>query len=84
MRDLFRTEQAILEVGPEGDAELATGLLQAGKRVATAAAVFAASAAADLAPFYVLADVALTQTMPRPGLCRVEFPRRTLAAGRHS
>jgi hypothetical protein len=37
VRDLFRTEQAILEVGPEGDAELATGLLQAGKRVATAA-----------------------------------------------
>ena len=50
---------AVVEVVPERDAELAAGLLETGKGVAAAAAQFAARPAADLAPFDIVADVVL-------------------------
>ena len=49
---------AIAEVVPEGDAELAAGLLQTGEAIAAAFAQIAAGAAADLAPLHVASDVA--------------------------
>jgi hypothetical protein len=45
-----RAEHAVLEVGPDGDAKFAAGLLQARKRIAVTAAVFAARATSDFAP----------------------------------
>jgi len=75
---------SVVEVVPEGDAEFAAGFLEAGKCVAATATVFTAGAATDLAPLDVFADVALAQTMPRPGLCRVGSPRRSLTDGRCS
>jgi hypothetical protein len=43
---------AVAQVFPEGDAELAASFLQAGKAVATAFAQIAADAAADFAPLH--------------------------------
>ncbi len=63
---------AIVQVVPERDTELASSLLQTGERIASATSCLAARAAADLAPLDVFADVTFAETMPRPGLCRVE------------
>ena len=48
---------AVAEIVPERDAELAAGLLWAGEAVATAFAQLAAGAAADLAPLHMATDV---------------------------
>src|SRR5438067_5614054 len=58
-RDLPKPAQAVVQVVPEVHGELATGLLEAGKRISATAPVGAARAAADLAPLDVLADVRL-------------------------
>jgi len=49
---------AVTQIVPERDAELAAGLFQTGEAVATAFAQIAAGAAADLAPLHIAANVA--------------------------
>ncbi len=53
------SSDAVAETVPERETELAASLLQAGEAVAAVFSQIAAGAAADLAPFDMVADVAL-------------------------
>ena len=53
-RELF---DAIAQIVPKRDPQLAAGLLQAGEAVAAVFAEIAAGAAADFSPFHEAADV---------------------------
>src|SRR6266481_6018269 len=57
--DLAQPANPILQIVPKAHSQLATGLLQAGKRVATAATCVVPRPPADLAAFDELADVRL-------------------------
>ena len=60
--DIFISDAVVEEI-PEGHVELTAGLLEAGKGVSSAAAVFAASAAVYLAAFDILTNVTLAQVV---------------------
>ena len=59
LRDCPHLSDAVVEIAPEGKAELAAGFLQTSKGIAATASQVATGSAADLAPFDVAADVVL-------------------------
>ena len=59
--DFIGIGNTVIEVVPEGNAQLPACFLQAGERVATASAVVGARASADLAFLDVFADIGFAE-----------------------
>ncbi len=80
-RDRPMLSDAVAQVIPGGDAELAAGLLQAGETVATAFTQIAAGAAADLASLHVAADVAFAAVGMQDDVRTLEHQQQLVLVG---